>query len=729
MTVTSDTREASSATEQAHPKRAESPVAILRRCFARPGSRALLVYAVLGSIANLPIFPGDPARLPSLVGEDIVQTSWFLEWTPWALLHGQNIFSTHLINYPLGVDLAQNTGIPILGIVSAPLTLLVSPIASLNLLRWIAFWLSAYAAYAVIRKWTSWAPAAFVGGLLYGFSPYMASEGLLHLNLCFVPLPPVILYLIAELVIHQRRSPIRTGLWLGLACATQFFISAEILATTLLIAGIGVFVMFFSCIGEVRSRVAHAAIGFGVAGAFILVVTGYPVWLIFHGPQHYSGPAQGYNSVYNADLLGPIIPNSNELVAPARLSEIGSTLVGGNTQENGSYLGIPLIFAVGVVLVRYWRKLWPIPLAILALSAFAFSLGPLLIVNGRVVHLPFSLPFRKIERLPGLDNILPVRLSLYVVLFVAILIALGIDWYHDDLLAKRAESRQAPLARSTALARLAGVGLAVVTLISLLPNWPYPTFALLVNPAVRPKALAIIPRNAVVMTYPYATSFADQAMLWQLLDQMRFKLIGSYALVRNSRGTASVAPETLQPEVVEATLVNSISPVPDPLFPPDEATGQTIIASRIEILGAHKFRPSALAGSVLGKVASINPARHGFVFDPTTTSAEGVTIGTHTAYLDLEHGAKRTSLAAIAPGIWVAVYGPTTPGTVNAALIRDMRVFLARNHVDDIVVDLGLRDSWEIGQWIHAAIGPPTRAGHGGLIWTDVPEHLKGNTA
>jgi hypothetical protein len=77
----------------------------------------------------------------------------------------------------------------------------------------------------------------------------------------------------------------------------------------------------------------------------------------------------------------------------------------------------------------------------------------------------------------------------------------------------------------------------------------------------------------------------------------------------------------------------------------------------------------------------------------------------------------------------VAVYGKTKVGTVDLALIADLRIFLSRNHVDDIVVDLGLRDSWEIGLWVRAAIGRPTRAGHGGLIWTDVPERLEGRLA
>jgi hypothetical protein len=691
----------------------------------RPGLSAVLVYAILGSIANLPIFPGDPSRVPSLAGEDIVQTTWFLEWTPWAILHGQNIFSTHLINYPLGVDLAENTGIPILGVLVSPLTLLANPVASMNLLRWMAFWLSAYAAYAVIRKWTSWAPAAFVGGLLYGFSPYMAAQGLLHLNLCFVPLPPVILYLVTEVAIYQRRSAIRSGLLLGLTCAAQFFISSEVLATTLLMAAIGLFVLFFSCIHSVSTRVVHAATSFGIAAALLAVVTGYPIWLAFHGPEHYVGPAQGFNNVYNADLLGPIIPDSNQLVAPAHISHVGSSLVGGNTQENGSYLGIPLLLAMALVTVRYWRKLWPIFLSVMLLAAFVLSLGPKLIVDGRVVSLPFDLPFKKIEHLPGIDNILPVRFSLYVALFATILIALGIDWYHDDLLRRRASGTSSASGRPVVLGRAAGLALGALTLASLVPNWPYPTYSLRLNPAVRAKSLAIIPNQAVVMTYPYATAFADQGMLWQALDDMRFRILGSYALVRDSRGTASASPSILQPEVVEATLINSITPIPDPYLPPDVATAKTIIATTIDVLGSFKHRPSrALDGGTLGRVASIAPRGTGIILDVSNTSPVSVALSSSTTYFDVASRVHRTSRAALAPEIWVIVHGRTAPGTVNAALIGELRVFLSRNHVDDVVVDLGLRDSWVIGRWVKAAIGKPTRAGHGGLIWTDVAQSL-----
>jgi hypothetical protein len=695
-----------------------------RSWLRRSGARAFLAYAFFALIADFPILPGDPASVPSMLGGDIVQTAWFLEWTPWAILHGHSIFSTTLINYPTGANLAQNTGIPLLGLVSAPLTLLVSPIASMNLLRWIAFWLSAYAAFAVIRKWTSFAPAAFVGGLLYGFSPYMISQGSLHLNLYFVPLPPVIVYLLFEILVTQRRPIARSGLWLGLACVAQFYISSEVLATTLLVAGIAGFVLFFACLPQVPSRVAHAVPALLIAGVFTAVLTGYPVWLMFHGTHRYIGPAQGYQNVYNADLLGAIIPTMHQLVAPAHLEQLGTSLVGRNPQENGSYLGIPLVITGLVVVVRYWRKLWTIYLGLMIVAVYALSLGSKLVVDGHLVTIPFGLPFAKLDRLPGIDNILPVRLSLYVAFLVAVLVAIGIDAYRDDFVARHGTSANTGRRLTVTLGRAGGVILAASSLVALLPNWPYASVPVVIHKAQQPTALAIVPKNSVVLTYPYATSFADQAMLWQALDDMRFRMLGSYALLRGPKGGADVAPDTLQPALVQAMFINSVTPTPDPAFPEAVATSQMILANKVQILGLLGPRPKMPpGGGTLGQVAFVDKKDSVLLISTTPRNPVRVAISVKTTYV--RGGRVENKLAGVIPGRWVVVSGRSTTGTVTPQLTAQLRQYLSHNRVGSIVIELGLRDSWEIGVWVRAAIGKPTLAGAGGEIWTGVQQRLR----
>ena len=110
---------------------------------------------------------------------------WFFGWTAHALATGHNPFFSSAANAPYGLNLAQMTSAPLLGVLFAPLTLLAGPVASVTVCFALAMPASAAAAYAVLRRWRIWAPAAALGGLVFGFSPYMVNEGSQHLNLVF----------------------------------------------------------------------------------------------------------------------------------------------------------------------------------------------------------------------------------------------------------------------------------------------------------------------------------------------------------------------------------------------------------------------------------------------------------------------------------------------------------------------------------------------------------------
>ena len=117
-----------------------------------------------------------------------------------------------------------------LGVLFMPITKLFGPVVTWNIALRLAIVLSATSMCLVLRRWTTWWPAAFVGGLLYGFSAYMAYYGGNYLFLVFVPLPPVIFLLLHEILVRQRWRPGRTGALLGVVCALQFFIWSEVLA-------------------------------------------------------------------------------------------------------------------------------------------------------------------------------------------------------------------------------------------------------------------------------------------------------------------------------------------------------------------------------------------------------------------------------------------------------------------------------------------------------------------
>lgn len=689
---------------------------------------AFAAFAMLGLLANYPTWPGDPSRIATCLcggNGDPAQTVWFLAWTPFALLHGQSMLVSSWINLPAGADLAQNTSMPLLGLLTAPVTLAMSPVASENLLRWLAFPLSAYAMYWVLRRWVRWEPAAFAGGLLYGFSPYMVSQASVHLNLSFVPLPPLIFYVCNELVVRQQRSALRSGLLLGVLAIAQFYISAEVLATTALTAVVATVLLVVLGIRRVPRHALHALVGLGI-GAFVLSVgIAYPLYLMTHGALHYLGPPQGRHEVFNADLLGPVLPTVSELVAPHRLATIGTSLVGGraNIDENGSYLGIPLLALLAYLALRYWRRRW-IPFAFLmGGTMFLFSLGPVLDVGGKHARLPFQLPFAHLQHLPLIEDVLPARFALYVTLFASAVLALGLDAFHDGAVASRWRARPPATRRRThRVAVLAGRALGAVVLlgavVALLPRWPYRS-----RPATPPAAasraeLASVPAGGAVLTYPYATPFTDDAMLWQAIDQMRFKIFGSYILRRGAARTATPLPAELSPLDVQAMLSDTLSPIAMPGEPYLAPTDRTIVAARIVVAPVRTPASPRGAPAVTGIVENVDPATGAFYVITHGLGLVGVTL-TPTTLFDERRPV--SPVLRVVRAERVVVYGKVTAGTLTPHRVADLRTFLRAHRVAAVVVELARVDSLEVATWVRDAIGPPSRTLASGEVWLHVP--------
>jgi len=512
---------------------------------------AVLIYAAIALIANWPTWPGDPNRIRA---GDLEQMVWFLAWTPYAILHHHNVLYTTWINYPRGINLAQNTSSPLLGILSAPLTLLVSPIASLNLLLWLAFPLSASSMFFVLRRWVRWDLAAFVGGALYGFSPYVVTQGFDHLNLAFVPLPPLILLAIYETLRPDSNSAGRWGIALGLLVVAQFFISPEIAATTVLVAGVALVVLAVARPHLMLPSIHRGLPGLVLSVAIVGICLAYPISVMLAGPYRFHGPA--YPGGVSADLLGTLAPTAMQRFAPGGLSMQGSRLLFGNISENGSYLGLPLLALLVVVLVRCRRRSWIRFAASMVAITVILSLGSHLIVANH--RTPIPLPWDLLQHLPFADDVIVVRLSLYTALFASLMIALGIDELHtrwkdrSRSIGAVTQFQRHPLAWGWAL----GV-LAVASVLSLVPSWPFPTAPAEVPSYFSGLAVDRIPPGSVALISPYPSVAELQPQMWQAVAGMRFRIIGGYGLVADAAGTSSNFPAVLQPEDVQRFLWNN----------------------------------------------------------------------------------------------------------------------------------------------------------------------------
>src|SRR6202012_1268420 len=133
--------------------------------------------------------------------------------------------------HPGRLNLLAQTSVTGLSVPLVPVTWIWGPVASLNVASTIAPALTAFTGFVVLRRWVSWTPAAFVGGLLYGFSPFVLSSlEFAHLMTAALMVLPLILAVLDEILIRPRHDPRRAGPLLGLLLFVQFFLSSELLA-------------------------------------------------------------------------------------------------------------------------------------------------------------------------------------------------------------------------------------------------------------------------------------------------------------------------------------------------------------------------------------------------------------------------------------------------------------------------------------------------------------------
>ena len=510
---------------------------------ARPYVAWAMLYGVLALFAYGADFPGDPHRL--VPGSDPTLDMWFLTWTPYAITHGLNPLHTTLLNYPVGINTAQNTQMPLLGILAWPVTVILGPISAWNLLAWLAFPLSGISMFAVLKRWQCSPVAAGLGGLIYGFSPYMVGEGHGHLNLLFVPLPPLIVFGIYRLVIVRKNVMRWSLITAGLGVA-QLLISSEILTTTAVVVSCAIVVLALIHRRSVLAAARELVVPVAVTTVLVAAVLSYPIWYVVFGPLHFRGPVWGYANPLQSDLLGPFVPSNLQLLYPASLRAVGSKFVGGALSENGTYLGIPLLVGLSYLAARTRRNPWFKFSLGMVMICFVLSLGDRLVIDSRPTRI--YLPFHLFSRLPILQDVIASRFSLYEYLFVAIAVGLGVSSLERHRASTPDSSRRLPHWSRA----LGATALIVAVALSLLPNWPYSTVAISTPRLFAPHPTSSVPKlTGVVLVYPYPLYADDSAMLWQAESLMRFSLLGGYALSGRPHG-ATILPARLRPVEVES---------------------------------------------------------------------------------------------------------------------------------------------------------------------------------
>ncbi len=487
----------------------------------RPSSFSVGVGLLVSSLYLVPalvsfwhVLPHLATSEPEYGAGDLAKYNWCVAWVPYALAHGHNPFITHAANVPFGVNLMDDTSVLGLGLVMSPITVLFGPYASVNLLLILAYPLSASAGYLLARRYIEWRPGAFAAGLLYGYSPYMVAQGFGHLNLSFVPIPPLVFLLLDDLFVRQRRNPVGRGVLLGVLMAAQFLISTEIFATTVLFSVIAVAVLAVWRRHEIAARLPHAARGIGAGTAVAVVLLAWPAYEAVLGAYHIHGVIAGFR-IYDSALLGPLLPTSLMRFGTPHLRALGDK-IGGNVSENGSYLGPFLVLTV-IVAPFVVKKRAVRVAAVMAVIAFVLTLGVRLhigLARFATTTRNFVLPGALLYKIPLFNDSFPVRYTLYVALFAALVLGLALE----------ALRRERGRLWMPAL-------LAAAVFVPLTPTWPVAVGTVGTPAFFSTPAVDALSPGEVTLVYPPATPVNSVAMNWQAEADFRFYMPGGYFVV------------------------------------------------------------------------------------------------------------------------------------------------------------------------------------------------------
>ncbi len=490
----------------------------------RPGTGGLAplgfaaaAYLGLALVVWWNVWSSHPSTVTTCGCGDTSLFTWFLEWPAYALAHGLDPLYATTLFHPGGVNLLANTGVVAIGFVLAPVTWMFGPVASLNVALTLAPALSSLAAFVLLRRWVMWAPAAFAGGLLYGFSPFVLT-GLTdsHLMIGMAAVPPLVVLALDELLIRQRRRPGRVGVVLGLLLAVQFFVGTEVLVITVAFAAFGCAlvaatgaVRHRSHLDAIRPRVRHAALGLAAAAAVAGALLSYPTWFALAGPAHPSGLIwPGAHLSYGGMPFADYVRSSRPDPALAAFAH----RVGG--YQGPTYFGPAVGWGVVVVAVGGLaafprdRRLW-----------LFGTVGVVAVVLARGSELHGWTPWRLFAGLPLVENVIPSRLLVVVDLAAAVMVAVTVDHARTSL--RRRGVPWAGTLIGTTLATLAVVPLALARA----PGLPFTTQTV-VLPHWFAQVAPRLPGHQVLLVFPVPWASIQSAMTWQAVDGMHYAMVG-----------------------------------------------------------------------------------------------------------------------------------------------------------------------------------------------------------
>ena len=464
--------------------------------------------------------------------EDVDLFVWFMRYAATAVAHGHlPALVTTAMNTPQGINVMWNTSFLLPGVVLSPVTLLFGPQVSLTITLTLGFAGSAASLFWVLRRWGASVWPAALGGALYGFSPALVNSAVGHYHVQFAVLPSLIIDA-ALRIVTGRGHPPSNGVWLGLLVAAQVFTGEELLTLTAVAGVVLVTVLAASRPRSVLRRARGTLVGLVTGGGVALAISGYALWVQFHGPlSEHGSPWATAN--FRSQAVDLVTPASNMLIHRGA----STVAAGAGLPEYLAYLGWPLLVVLVAAAIRYWRDLRVRVTAVTWAVLELFSLGS----GSRF------LPWHWLQGLPVLGQVLPDRFAVVADGAAAAALAFALH------LALSAAPEGSGWARRTwpfAVAALA-----------LLPLIPLPMQAAPAPPVPVGwrAALAKLGPDARVLVVPIPDSRNPDPMRWQADTGEPGSLIGGWFVGPDQSGQAIV--ENYGPVTADnvAVMVNNVA--------------------------------------------------------------------------------------------------------------------------------------------------------------------------
>ncbi len=420
-------------------------------CRHREAIFVLLTYILLTVVMTWPLI----ARLGTHLagGGDLWAHQWTFWWVKQSIMEGHSPFHTDLLFYPQGVPLIFHNFAWLNIAIWLPLQAIVGRVIAYNLIFFTVFALNGFTMYLLAREVTGSKPAAFIGGLIYGFWPYTLSH-YEHPNLvftCWVPL--VLLYLRRTLQRGQKRDALLTAFFLFLTGLTRWH---------LLIMG-GVIVglyLIYRCLVDKACWTRHTLgllVLIGLVTGILLIPLAAPLTIAQLTRAHPEDIFIDEQTTAQTDLLAYVLPSRYHPLWGDAVSPLYENF--NVNQTNIAFLGYATMALVLCGVVRNWRqaRFW----IAAAVVYIALALGPQLRVNGQL-YPQVPMPYRLVGDLFFIRVLRkPDRFNIFLGLPMGMLASLGM----------RALLRQRSFGRSPALL----VGIIGTLVVGEYCPVPYPT--------------------------------------------------------------------------------------------------------------------------------------------------------------------------------------------------------------------------------------------------------------